>query len=148
MQVVTYMVAAIVVGALVAAQPPLNAMLARSIGSAYGATAINIIVALMTILAIIAVFGAGTVNRETLTAVPWWAYLAGFFGAIFVAAGVIIAPVTGALVFFVCLIAGQLIGSTLLDHFGAFRLEVREISIWRVIGVVLVLTGAVMVSRG
>ncbi len=58
-----------------------------------------------------------------------------------------IAPVTGALVFFVCIIAGQLLGAMLADHFGAFGLTVREISLPRVMGLVLVLVGAVLVSR-
>ncbi len=148
MQVLPYMFAAILVGVLVSAQPPLNAILSRSVGSAFGATAISIFIALMTILVLLTVTGSGTINKETLTAVPWWVYLAGFVGAIFVGAGVVIAPVTGALVFFVCVVAGQLIGSTLADHFGAFGLQVREISVWRVFGVALVLVGAVIVGRG
>lgn len=148
MHTVLYMFAAIAVGALVSAQPPLNAILSRAVGSAYGATAISIFVAFLCILLLLTVTGSGNIKVETLMSVPWWVYLAGVVGALFVGSGVVIAPVTGALVFFVCVIAGQLIGSTLADHFGAFGLEVREISVWRLLGVLLVLVGAVMVWRG
>ena len=148
MQTLPYMLAAIVVGALVSAQPPLNAILSRAVGSAYGATAISIFVAFACILMILLVTGSGNITRAALVSVPWWVYLAGFVGAIFVGAGVVIAPVTGALVFFVCVVAGQLIGSTLADHFGAFGLQVREISAGRLLGIALVLMGAVLVGRG
>ncbi len=148
MQLVLYMIAAVVVGAMVSAQPPLNAILSRSVGSAYGATAVSIFTAFCCSLLIMAVTGSGRITPATLSAVPWWVYLAGVFGAIFVGAGVVIAPVTGALVFFVCIVAGQLIGSTLADHFGAFGLAVREASPARLLGIVLVLGGAILVSKG
>jgi transporter family-2 protein len=147
MQLLPYMFAAIVVGTMVSAQPPLNAILSRSVGSAFGATAIQIFVALCCALLVLFITGSGEISRRTLTAVPWWAYLGGVFGAIFVASGVVIAPVTGALVFFVCIVAGQLLGSMLADHFGAFGLQVREISLPRVIGLAMVLAGAILVSR-
>ena len=148
MQQILYMGVAIAAGAVISAQPPVNAILSRALGSAFGATAISIGVAFVGILALIAVTGAGRVTPDTLGSVPWWVYLAGLGGTIFVAAGVVIAPVTGALVFFVCIVAGQLIGSVLADHFGAFGLAVREITVWRVMGIALVLAGAVLVSRG
>jgi uncharacterized membrane protein YdcZ (DUF606 family) len=53
----------------------------------------------------LAVAGRGDMSRATLASVPWWVYLAGFVGTVFVAGGVVIAPVTGALVFFVCVVA-------------------------------------------
>ncbi len=91
------------------------------------------------------VTGGGDISRASLTAVPWWVYLGGLAGMVFVAGGVVIAPVTGALLFFVCIVAGQLLGAMLADHFGAFGLEVREVSPQRIVGLVLVLAGAVLV---
>jgi transporter family-2 protein len=143
-----HMIAALIVGALVSAQPPMNAILARAIGSSYGAAAISIGVAMLCALVLVAVAGTGDISRATLAGVPWWVYLAGTVGAIFVAGGVVIAPVTGALVFFVCVIAGQLLGAMIVDHFGAFQLAVRPISLLRLFGLALVLLGAVLVQRG
>lgn len=148
MPALPYMAAAIAVGALVSIQPPLNAILSRAVGSAYGATAISVFVAFCAVAAILLITGGGEISRATLGQVPWWVYLAGIVGALFVAAGVVIAPVTGALLFFVCVLAGQLLGAMLLDHFGAFGLRVREISALRVAGFGLVLSGAFLVVRG
>ena len=99
-------------------------------------------------MVLIAFTGYGEITRARIGQVPWWVYLAGIIGVIFVAGSVVIAPVTGALVFFVCLVAGQLIGSAVADHFGAFGLDVREISLARLGGIALVLAGAVLASNG
>jgi transporter family-2 protein len=147
MQLLLYMLAAMLVGMMVAAQPPMNAILARAVGSAYAATAVAIFIAFSMAMILHLVTGTGEISRQTLSQAPWWVYLSAIAGVAFVVSGVTIAPVTGALVFFVCIIAGQLLGSMLADHFGAFGLQVREISLPRVLGLVLVLVGAVLVSR-
>ena len=144
----SYLVAAMLLGMLVAFQPLLNAILSRAIGSAYGATAISIFVAALGAVMMIAVAGRGDMSRAALASVPWWVYLAGFIGTIFVAGGVVIAPVTGALLFFICIIAGQLLGATLADHFGLFGLSLRPVSLERLLGLALVLAGALLVQRG
>lgn len=116
-----YLVASIALGVVIAMQPLMNAVLARAIGSPYGAAGISIAVALVGAIAIMAVAGRGDMSRANLVAVPWWIYLAGFAGTAFVAGGVVIAPVTGALLFFLCVIAGQLRGGSVdLNRFRAF----------------------------
>jgi len=148
MPLVPYMLAAAVLGALVAFQPLVNAILARAIGSPYGAAAISIAVAGLGALAMVAVTGRGDISRAALAGVPWWVYFAGLVGTVFVAGGVVIAPVTGALLFFACVVAGQLGGALLADHFGWFGVAVRPISLVRLAGLALVLGGAVLVQRG
>ena len=59
MPLLPYMLAAVLLGVLVAFQPLANAILARAIGSPYGAAAISIAVAGLGALAMIAVTGRG-----------------------------------------------------------------------------------------
>ncbi len=148
MPILVYLAAAAALGAIIAFQPLVNAILARAIGSPYGAAAISILVAALGAAAMVAVTGRGDISRATLASVPWWVYLAGFAGTLFVAGGVVIAPVTGALLFFICVVAGQLLGATLADHFGLFGLDLRPISPARLIGLALVVGGAVLVQLG
>jgi transporter family-2 protein len=143
-----YLLAAGALGVFVAWQPLMNAVLARATGSAIGASAISILVAFLGALLLLAVYGRGEMSRAALTSVPWWVYLAGVIGTAFVAGGVMIAPVTGALLFVLCVVAGQLFGATLADHFGAFGIEVRPVSWERLAGLALVLAGVVLVQRG
>jgi len=149
MHFMLYAFAAVLLGALLAMQPLINAVLAGVVGSPAVATAISIFVAFLGALMLLAVMGTGAgLSRAALASVPWWAYLAGFIGTLFVGGAIVIAPVTGALVFFVCIVAGQLLGATLADHIGAFGLEIRPVSALRIAGLALVLIGAVMVQKG
>ncbi|KAA9006770.1 DMT family transporter [Histidinibacterium aquaticum] len=148
MHALGFMLAAFAVGMLISVQPALNAILAQSVGSAYGAATVSIFVAFLCSLALLPFMGAGRITVATLGAAPWWVYFGGVAGMIFVAGGIVIAPVIGALLFFVCIIAGQLTGAALADHVGAFRLEVRELSSMRLAGLALVVAGAVIVQRG
>ncbi len=148
MPVFVYMLAAVAVGAMVSAQPAWNAIVARGIGSVFGAAAINTFIGFAVCMVFVPVLGVGRMSVSTLTAVPWWAYLGGVVGALFVTSGVFVAPVTGALVFFVCVVTGQLVGSVIADHYGAFGLEVRPASFGRLAGVGLVVLGAFLVGRG
>jgi bacterial/archaeal transporter family-2 protein len=144
MQILLFAAAAIVVGVLAALQPVLNTVLARAIGNPFGAGFISIAISLLASFAIILVAGRGDLSRATLASVPWWVYLAGLVGPIFVLSGILLAPITGVLAFFMCVVAGQLVGATLLDHFGAFGIQVRPVSLMRLLGLALVLAGALL----
>lgn len=148
MAIVNYLAAATVIGILLSFQPLMNAVLARAVGSPYGAAAISLVVAGLGGILIATVAGRGEMTRATLSTVPWWIFLAGLIGALFVAGAVVIAPVTGAQLFFVTVIGGQLIGATLADHFGLFGLAERPLSLERAAGLALVLAGAFFVRRG
>ncbi len=143
-----YCLVAGALGVLVSWQPLMNAVLARATGSAIAASAVSILIAFLGALALLSVWGRGDMSRAALASVPWWVYLAGLIGTAFVAGGVMIAPVTGALLFVLCIVAGQLFGATMADHFGAFGLQVRPISWERLAGLALVLAGVVLVQRG
>jgi transporter family-2 protein len=142
------MLGAIGAGMLLTFQPLMNAILARAVGSPFGATLVSLVVSLTGALVMITFTGRGAMTRETLASVPWWVFLAGLVGLVFVLAGVTIAPATGALLFFVCIIGGQLVGAILADHLGLFGLAVRHVTAERLIGVALVLGGALLVQRG
>lgn len=148
MHLVVYMLAASLIGAFLSGQPAWNAILARSVGSLVGAAVINTFIAFLLCLVFLPLAGGARFSYASLTSVPWWVYLGGVAGALLVVGGVVVAPVTGALIFFVCLVAGQLTGSVIADHFGAFGLDVRPISAPRLAGITLVIAGAILVGKG
>jgi len=145
--ILPYLLSAVGLGALVAFQPLMNAVVARAVGSAYGAALISIVITLVGAIVVVAVAGRGEISRATLGAVPWWIFLGGFIGTLFVGGGVVIAPVTGALVFVACVVAGQLIGATVADHFGLFGIAVRTVTPLRLVGLALVAAGAILALR-
>lgn len=78
---------------------------------------------------------------------PWYAWTGGLYGAIFVATAAWAAPRLGVTVFLTLAIAGQLAAALCLDATGAFGLAKAGIAPERLLGVALVLAGAVLVRR-
>lgn len=142
---VIYMAAAIVVGAAISVQPPINATMARSLGSPLLASAISIFISLVIVTILWLSWGKGAGDLSQVRAMPWWVVIGGIVGVVFVAGSVVIAPVLGVALFFVCLVAGQLIGSTLIDQFGVFGLTIKPLNIMTLSGIGLVLLGAALV---
>jgi transporter family-2 protein len=83
----------------------------------------------------------------TMARIPWWAWTGGVFGAIFIGLGIVLVPKLGAATFIALLIAGQMIGSVVFDHFGWLGLAQRPIDLSRVIGVLLLIAGVVLIRR-
>jgi len=142
-----YLTLAVMVGIVFAIQPGINGVAAKTLGSPMAATALSVFITLLTSL-IILTFTSGFPSPTSFAALPWWVIFGGMIGTAVVAAGATFVPIMGAAIFFVCLIGGQLIGSVVLDHFGAFGTEVRQISWTRLLGIALAFGGALLVRFG
>jgi len=86
-------------------------------------------------------------SPEAARALPWYAWIGGLYGAVFVAMAAFAAPRIGLTVFLMVGIAGQLVMALLLDRIGAFGLPRVDLSLSRVAGVALVLAGCFLVRR-
>jgi len=133
-------------GAMTAAQPPTNAVLARESGSVLFAAFLSFAVGTLALIAMLLVTQARPALAP-LRDVPWWAWAGGFYGAFFVAVGAYAAPRLGIASLITIAVAGQMAAAVALDHFGAFGLERTPISVGRVIGILLVIGGVVLVRR-
>lgn len=141
------MLAAVLIGSALSMQPVINSVSAGVLNSAFAAAAFSLLLSAMTVFAIWWFSGAPTRPAQLLD-LPWWAVFGGLIGAAFVSGGAILVPVMGATAFFVCLIAGQLVGSVFADTFGAFGQEPRALSVRRLAGVALAFAGVVLVRWG
>jgi len=140
-----YVVAAIAIGACVAVQPPINAVMARTLGSPLLAASISIAISMALMLAVLLASGSGSGELARVGALPWWVVLGGAVGVLFVVGGVVVAPVLGIAMFFVCVVAGQVVASALADHVGAFGTAVKPIDATKLLGIALVIAGAALV---
>lgn len=142
-----YISAAFLIGAAISLQPPINASMAQGLGSSLLAASVSIFISLVFVIILWLSLGQGTGDISQFTILPWWVIIGGIAGVIFVAGGIIIAPETGVAIFFVCVVAGQLIGSALLDQFGIFGLSVKPLNLMKITGISLVLIGAFLVQN-
>jgi bacterial/archaeal transporter family-2 protein len=138
---------AILLGAVFAQQPVINAAVARTLGSPVHAAFFSVFVTLFCLGLLLPFFG-GTLRPTVVASLPWWSVIGGMIGVTIVAGGAFLSPIMGAALFFVCLVGGQLLGAAIADHIGAFGLPVRSLSLTRIAGLALVLLGAVLVHRG
>ena len=137
---------AIAAGTLFPAQASVNSLLAKSVGGAIVATWISITVSWFLLLGTNMVVFRQLPSISDIAATPLYLLVVGgTLGAIFLSLNVMLAPRLGAAATFSFVIAGQLIAALTIDRLGLFALEVRELSAGRIVGVALVIAGAIMV---
>lgn len=132
-------------GLLTAYQPGLNAKFAAHAGARVYGGVINFAVGLCAMLAVLAVMRPEAPEPNQLSRGPWWMWVGGMCGAYFVTMALVLVPRMGAANYLAGMIAGQLIGSVVIDHFGQMGLAVQPFSIGRAAGILLILAGVLCV---
>jgi len=138
---------ALTAGALVSYQAGANATLGRAIGHPLWATVVSLTVSLLVAIPVMLLMRvpAPTVGPAA-THLPAWAWLGGVAGGIYVTSALLLTPRMGATNFIVCVVAGQILASLLIDHFGLVGLPVREVNFGRVAGAALIFVGMLLVQ--
>ncbi|AYA36674.1 DMT family transporter [Hymenobacter oligotrophus] len=142
------MLLAVSMGALLPVQAALNARLARAGGGPVVAALASFAIGTVTLLLIALGSGmrlsslAGAARTES--PMVW---LGGIIGAFYVGSVTLLTPRLGVALTFGLLIAGQLLLSVALDHFGLLGLPVQRVSAGRVAGILLLLVGVLLIRR-
>lgn len=134
-------------GAGLSQQAVINASVGQMLNGPVAAAALSMTVSALLLVAV--TWWIGTPLRlGAVAALSGWSVLAGLLGAAFVAGSAFLVPVTGAALFFVCLVAGQLTGALVADAVGALGIEPRALSVQKIAGVALAFLGVVLVRFG
>jgi len=134
-------------GAGMACQGAVNALLAKRLDHPLQSALVSFVVGTLALVAVAVVFRVGRPPTEPLASMPWYLWMGGLIGAVFVTAMVILTPRLGSSVTISCVIAGQVFASVLLDHFGLLGLPTIPIDGRRLLGVAL-LSAGVFLIRG
>jgi transporter family-2 protein len=146
MHLTAYAVTAMI-GALLALQVGLNAMMRSYVGSAVIAALINFLVGSVALAAAAFATRAAWPSAMQLGGIPWWVWLAGLGGAAYVAASAVVGPLIGGAAFVALVVTGQMICSMTLDHFGVLGFPERSIDLPRIAGAVLMVVGVILLTR-
>lgn len=140
------MIAVVIAGGATALQAPTNAKMMTAVGSPVNAAFVSFAVgtAALGILAMVLQARPDMVAARNL---PWYAWIGGLYGAVFVVAAAWGVPRLGVALTITLMVAGQLLIGLILDHFGAFGSPQSPISLGRLAGVALVIGGVLMVRR-
>ena len=137
----------VVIGGLLALQVGLNAVMRSHTGTALSAALINFLIGSVALATVLFTSRMPLPTGAQLAGAPWWAWLAGLGGAVYVASSAVLGPLIGGAAFLACVVAGQMAGSLLLDHYGWIGFPERPLTTARMIGAALVVLGVVLLAR-
>lgn len=144
----TYVGLALLCGLVNPVQSGCNGTLNRALGKPLMVIMTSLLVSVaVTLAAALATGRLALPEAERAAAVPWWGWLGGAFGALFLLAQPIAAPKLGAATFTGLTVTAALIGSVLLDQFGLFGFAQHSATWPRVLGCVLMVGGVALISR-
>jgi bacterial/archaeal transporter family-2 protein len=138
------LLAALLAGAVVALQPPVNAELGRSTTVLTAATVSAVVTAVLLFL-IFAVFGDWS-SLGNLGSVPKLYLTGGLYGAVIVTVSLVTVKYLGAGRLVAAVIAGQLIVAAALDAAGVLGLERIPLSPLRILGILALIAGTILVT--
>jgi transporter family-2 protein len=125
-------------GIAVGLQSPLASILTQKLGVFESVFIVHIGGAIIASIPLL-IYGGGKLNQWR--SVPWYALGAGIFGLVVIAAVSYMIPRVGIAAAIMTIVAGQLLVSALLDHYGLLGAAVRSLDVTRVAGLGVVLFG-------
>lgn len=104
-------------------------------------------VAFIFLVLLLLVTGQGImIPFGALSQEPFWIWLGGAFGVVFVTGNIILFSKLGSVQTVVLPILGQILMGLIVDHFGLFNAGKTKITVLRIAGAALVVAGVVIVS--
>jgi bacterial/archaeal transporter family-2 protein len=135
----------VVVGALIALQPPVNAGLGRVTGNV-AAAFVSFLVGTLLLALLVGISGQTEGLRSTFDIAPHY-LTGGILGVAYVFTVLVTVSSIGAGGVAAATITGQLTASIVIDRLGILGLEQQALSVDRMAGVALLLAGTYLVVR-
>ena len=128
-----------------------NSTLGKKLHQPLVAAAVVYVVGL--IATIVVTLSAALFNRAAvppmimIKEVPWWGWIGGALGAVYIIANVIVPEKIGASSFTGMTVTAAIITSIVMDHFGLVGFKQHPAGIARIIGACLMLGGLVLIAK-
>lgn len=142
-----WMAIALIAGACMPTQGAINNKLAFYVQSPVLSAFISFGVGTLALLFYILATGVPLNQLFLAKNAPAIAWAGGLLGAFFVAAVVNLVPRLGVALTFSLIVAGQLLITLVIDHFGLFGVPVKTVNLPRVFGILLIIGGVILVRR-
>ena len=134
-------------GACIALQASANGNFRKNLGdNALFAAYFSILGTVLTATLAMLLLRPQAPGAATLRETPWWNWIGGPLGALIVLAGAALTARLGAALFIALVVGGQLLCSLLLDHFALMGLNEQPVTLGRVVGATLVVTGVLCIK--
>lgn len=128
-------------------QAVVNSKLADSIGSPIPAALISFTIGTIALFLYMLLTGVPLSDLAAVRNAPPIALIGGFLGAFFVGVMATIIPRIPVALAFSLAIAGQMLVTLLIDHFGWLGVAQKPINLMRVLGAALITVGVALIRR-
>lgn len=132
---------ALLAGAVVPFQAGANSALARTLGHPLWAALFSLSVSLVVVAAVILVLRIPMPRFSAAAGAPVWIWFGGVAGVIYVSLAIMLATRLGMTNFIIMVVAGQMLASMLIDHWGLMGMMVKPVNFGRIAGALLVGAG-------
>jgi len=132
----------VTVGMLSAAQSAINGHLGKVLNSSLNAAFISFLVGTLGLIVLNLILRPTLqLTRPDHRANPWWMWLGGIIGALFVLGNVYLVPIVGTGLTVVIVLVGLMIGSLLIDNFGWLGSRRNPITVVQILGLLIMIAG-------
>ena len=142
-----YIFLALAIGLMLPLQVGINTELAGRVSSPITASFFSFVVGTIGLMICVWIVRVPWPNWSILISFPGWLWLGGLICAFAVFGSIVSGPKIGLLALVALVLAGQLVASLILDHNGWLGFPVRELSLGRISGSVLLLIAMVLIHK-
>ncbi len=142
-----FLILAILAGMMMPTQGAVNTRLATYVESPVSAAFVSFAVGTIALFIYLVATGVPLSSLANAKDAPPIAWIGGLLGAFFVSAVATSIPRLGVAMTFSLAIAGQMLITLFLDHFGFLGVPVKEISLVRILGVTLITIGVILIRK-
>lgn len=142
-----YTLIVLFIGCFLAIQGSINTQLTSYLKHPLQGALVNFLVGTIALIGLNFVFKTQVPDWGHLKTAPWYLFVGGLMGAIFVSSVIFFIPKIGITTVLAASIAGQLIAASIIDHFGFFGISVHQISTGKIIGILLLLSGIFLIQK-
>jgi bacterial/archaeal transporter family-2 protein len=142
-----YLLIALLAGAMMPTQAATNNKMAAIVESPILAAFISFFVGTIALFVYSLLSGESLTDLAAAKNAPPIAWIGGLLGAFFVAAAVTLVPRLGVAMTFSLIIAGQMLVTLVIDHFGLLGVPVKGVSFARIGGILLITAGVILIRR-
>lgn len=146
MGVVAALLLGLVAGGVIPLQTAINSRLASRLGAILPASLVSFAVGTAALVLAVLATGTAVPWATTASTQPWWIWIGGVCGLVFLTLNIVLLPRIGASATVVLPLVGQVFGGLLIDATGTFDAAVRPLTVVRGVGAALVVGGAVLVN--
>lgn len=144
---ILWILLAIFAGVMIPVQTSFNTALGKSLGSPFLSSLAVFVVAAIAVIITIAATKTGLPSLAAIQSAPWWAWLGGLLGGAYIVILIFLTPKLGVGTVTGLVVAGQIIAAVVIDHFGLLNFPVHELSIYRIVGVLMMIGGVILVRQ-